>query len=171
MIWDILFAIIAVFPIAFLADMYGDVFGLFVSSRCKRETSVIMTSILCVLLIILHLKVILPFFIDFLHFEEECLGRTWLYIISAILVVLLCIYSFSKLEGYAIVCPHCGAWNDYTDKKILFSGSYDKLETVDRKIKDKRGKTIGTYEDKELKTHYYSVSSYKCAQCGKTFER
>ena len=169
MIWDILFAIIAVFPIAFLASMYGDVFGAIVSCRCKRATSVIMTSILCVLLIILHLKVILPWVIDLLNFEAECLGRTWLNIVSAILVVLLCIYSFGKLAKYATICPHCGAWNDYTDKEILTSGSYDAWETVDRKIKDKNGNTIGTYEDKELKTRYYSCASYKCAQCGKTF--
>jgi hypothetical protein len=164
MIWDILFVAFISIPAMFVAVLYGIFFG----DNAKIGTALILVLIEFVLLAILQFKVILPFCID-LGYEEVSIGRNWTYIINVIILIVLCISSFGAMAEKAIICPHCGAWNEYRFLKQISSESYDVWETVERDIKNKNGDTIGTYDSRELRTCHESSEILICKKCKKEF--
>ena len=108
MIWDILFVFFISIPALIIALLCGT----FIGDKVKYKTALIFTLIEFALMAILQFKIILPFCID-LGYEEIAIGRTWTYIINVIILILLSICSLGGMMQNAIICPHCGAWNEY----------------------------------------------------------
>lgn len=164
MIWDILFVFFISIPALIIALLCGT----FIGDKVKYKTALIFTLIEFALMVILQFKIILPFCID-LGYEEIAIGRTWTYIINVIILILLSICSLGGMMQNAIICPHCGAWNEYRVLKELSSESYDVWETVERDIKNKNGDIIGSYDSRELRTCHEGSRLLICKKCKKEF--
>ena len=164
MIWDILF----VFFISIPALIITGVCSIFIGDNVKYKTALIYTLIEFALLAILQFKIILPFCID-LGYEEVAIGRTWTYIINVIILILLSLSFLGAMAERAIVCPKCGAWNEYRILEKISSKSYDVWETVERDIKNKNGDTIGSYDSRELRTRHKGTELLICKKCKKKF--
>ena len=80
-----------------------------------------------------------------------------------------CEFCDTEVPQKAIVCPKCGAWNEYRILKKISSKSYDVWETVERDIKNKNGDTIGSYDSRELRTRHKGTELLICKKCKKEF--
>ena len=99
----------------------------------------------------------------------------WISIVGAPLIfnILIRISSIWRefiYEEKVIVCPHCGAWNEYEKLKCHSHSEHSGWRIVDRDIKDSYGNRVGSYESREQCTYSYYDYTLKCTKCGEEFE-
>ena len=146
--------------------------GIFLGDRIKYKTALVITLIEFALLAILQFTVLLPF-LDYM-FDSEGTFREYALtynIISAIIVIYFSYKFWLSLRNNAIICPHCGAWNEYINLGNLSRESYDTWEIVKRDIRNNKGEKIGTYDSRELHTLHASSYRLMCKKCEKEFTR
>ena len=108
--------------------------------------------------------------------NEEALNLgLWISIVGAPLIfnILIRISSFWReylYEEKVIVCPHCGAWNEYEKLKCHSHSEHSGWRIVDRDIKDSYGNRVGSYESREQCTYSYYDYTLRCTKCGEEFE-
>lgn len=82
-------------------------------------------------------------------------------------------YIPSYLIGYLVmwwmsdVCPDCGEWNSMELVKTLAQNNYKQRVDVERDIRNKEGKKIGSYDASEIHDFTDRVIVLKCKVCGK----
>ena len=133
-----------------------------VADNFKKKTTQITTVIFAVIAIFLEYKYIMPFCF------EACSSVPLFidYVLVLIWVALIAIIYFKIIKSEAIICPNCGAWNDFTCKDVLSSKEYSQWEYHDRGIRNNNGEDIGSYESREQHTYRRVKESVECNQCG-----
>lgn len=84
-------------------------------------------------------------------------------------VIIISYLAYTFMKGDSVVCPNCGAWNEYETEDHLGTSTKEVWETHDRAIRDSDYKKIGTYESRELHTYTTSTNRLRCTSCGKIF--
>lgn len=108
--------------------------------------------------------------------DEEVFNLcSWISIVGAPLIfnILIRISSLWREFIYVekvIVCPHCGAWNEYEKLKCHSHSEHSGWRIVDRDIKDSYGNRVGSYESREQCTYSYYDYTLRCTKCGEEFE-
>ena len=146
--------------------------GTFFGDRIKYKTALVITLIEVALLAILQFTVFLPLLYYMCDTDGALREYALTYnIISAIIVIYFSRLFWLSLRNNAIICPHCGAWNEYINLGNLSRESYDTWEIVKRDIRNNKGEKIGTYDSRELHTLHASSYCLMCKKCEKEFTR
>ena len=133
-----------------------------VADKFKKKTAQITTVIFAVIAIFLEYKYIMPFCFEACDSVPLFID----YVFVLIWVALIAIIYFWIIKGKAIICPKCGAWNDFTCKDVLSSKEYSQWEYHDRAIRNNNGENIGSYVSREQHTYRRVKKSVECNQCG-----
>lgn len=89
--------------------------------------------------------------------------------IAALDVLFAYLVIYRTMKSAAVICPNCGAWNEYREVEHLGSSTTEVWQTRDRAIRDSDYRKIGTYESRELHTYRTSVKRVRCTSCGEVF--
>ena len=89
----------------------------------------------------------------------------------SITTIIVSYIAFRFMRGDSVVCPHCGAWNEYVVVKHLGESTNEVWRTHDRAIRNSDYQKIGTYESRELHTYKTSHKNLRCTSCGQTFSQ
>ena len=149
---------------SFVGTLFGD--------RIKYKTALVITLIEFALRAIFQFVVILPLVYYMCDTDGDVREYASTYnIISAIIVICFSRLFWLSLRNNAIICPHCGVWNEYINLGNLSRESYDTWEIVKRDIRNNKGEKIGTYDSRELHTLHASSYRLMCKKCEKEFTR